>query len=225
MTTVSQSWRPLKGWKHGSWEAPEIWCRVLGHTGIYDSKHYIAYRMSHVELLKALTKMSSDSWLSLTDSPFNCCCKCPTAWGRSRAGMNQSWSSSSSISWKQRSKKSCSCSSSSTCQERGILRGTIPKDDPSGVLSPSEVLTLQLRTMGRRANDASKDYCGLNEKCSQLAHVSKYLVPSWWCYLGTSQNLYEVEPWWRKYVSVGRLWDLWTYPIVFSLCFQFADNM
>lgn len=149
---------------------------------IYAFKYHILFRMLQVELVKALTKMSSDSWLSPTDSPFNCCCKCPTAWGRSRAGMNQSWSSSSSISWKHRSKKSCSCSSSSTCQQRGKLRGAVPEDDlPESSALPS-------RWAG--ANDASNDYCGLNEKHSQLAHVSAYLVPSWWCCLGTSQNLY-----------------------------------
>lgn len=66
----------------------------------------------------ALTKISSESWPSLMDSPFNCCCNCPMAWGRSRDGINQSWSSSSNISWKQRSKNSCSCSSSSTWQAK-----------------------------------------------------------------------------------------------------------
>lgn len=141
--------------------------------------------------------MSSDSWLSLTDSPFNCCCKCPTAWGKSRAGMNQSWSSSSSISWKQRSKKSCSCSSSSTYQQRGKTKRNYSR--AWSLWGPqhfsSEVLT---QNHGRKAN----------EKCSQLVHVYKYLVPSWWCCSGTSQNLYEVESWGRKYVSGGRLWDL-----------------
>lgn len=90
--------------------------------------------------------MSSDSWLSLTDSPFNCCCKCPTAWGKSRAGMNQSWSSSSSISWKQRSKKSCSCSSSSTYQQRGKTKRNYSRGWSSGVPSTS-LQRSSLRTM------------------------------------------------------------------------------
>lgn len=94
----------LQRWAQG-YRAPREVC---------DSKSHILFTMSRVRLHMALTKMSSESWPSLTDSPFNCCCNCPIAGGRSREGINQSWSSSSSISWKQRSKKSCSCSSSST---------------------------------------------------------------------------------------------------------------
>lgn len=29
----------------------------------------------------------------------------------------------------------------------------------------------------------------LNEKCPSRAHLFKYLIPSFWCYLGRLQNL------------------------------------
>lgn len=108
-------WVSEEQWLRGRQSLPKVdgpkretWLQILY------SFHYVTCGTTY-----ALTKISSVAWPSLTDSPFNCCCNCPMAWGRSRDGINQSWSSSSSISWKQRSKNSCSCSSSSTWQATG----------------------------------------------------------------------------------------------------------
>ena len=107
-------WWGKKQWLRGRQSLPKVvgpkretWLQILY------SFHYVTCGTTY-----ALTKISSESRPSLTDSPFNCCCNCPMAWGRSRDGINQSWSSSSNISWKQRSKNSCSCSSSSTWQAK-----------------------------------------------------------------------------------------------------------
>lgn len=117
-----------------------------------DSKSYVLFTTLHVRIYMGLTKMSSESWPSLTDSPFNCCCNCPTAWGRSRAGINQSWSSSSSISWKQRSRKSCSCSSSSTWQVKESCWDVLLHPSQGFPQSfPSAVITLQLRMILHKA--------------------------------------------------------------------------
>lgn len=69
-------------WGNSDSEGAKACPRLLGQKERRDSKSYILFNMSHVEL-HALTKISSEAWPSLTDSPFNCCCNCPMAWGRS----------------------------------------------------------------------------------------------------------------------------------------------